>query len=756
VSFETTPYVIEDFSGGLTDNYLDGVPNRYRYGVNFLVTPNKKLYTRPGWDVYNSTYYQIPPGNVRVGAIVTYLTTPLVQSGKNFYHVTSSWQTLVGPSSNPVLNVGDTTAYISSTFWNGHLFVVNDAYATPQKIFADGAGALQVRDAGLPALATAPTVTAGIAGAGSYIYAFHYSYTYTVGSVTFEDSGSVKYVSLASSGTPTAAAIVITAIPALVNSTSHNWATSTIKVKIYRTTDAGSVFFYVGQVTNGTTTFNDSVSDATAQANNITLYTTDGSLDCELPPPCKYMHVVNGVNWMGAFFENSQELKNSFQPSFPNNPDGTSTSFRDQTDQEITGISSVEDTPLIFTKNPIYRIDGRYERDGSGGFTKQIISSFAGCISNNSIVKTEKGTFWAGNDGFYWTDGFNVMNIATEFTQRYKAFAVNTPEKIYGAYDSKKDLVYWAVSETGTENDTIYVAHLKFGIKPDTCFTTWSGDVIEDSRETTWAADTNFAPTCLIFFNNELVRGDTRGYILKHSDLYYYDILIDIATTPDEWVKKPIRYFYASTATDFGTTMVRKWVTRMLVTASNETKLSLGIISINDAGRKTLPLKPIIFKDSVSWGEEDLTWGDGSITWGADGVIEQMRRFPATGIRCSRKQIVFTNAYVEIENSTASGPVASSFAAKTVTLSSANAEWPINVVGTYISLSGDNYTREFEVLERTSDTVLTVDDPLSFLPTGSYGWKLRGYPVGQILNLLSYLVEFALIGKTQTPYRPQS
>lgn len=741
MSILTSPFFVDRFDGGITDNYLDGVPNRYRYADNLIVTTNAKLFTRPGSTIYNSTYYQIPAGAQRIGALVALGTTLFYQSAKNFYYINSGWQTLTGASGNPVLTSGDTTNFISTTVWNGHLFVTSDAYPPVMKIYSDSGGTLRVRNAGLPALATDPTVTAGGAGGNAYIYFFTYSYTYTVGTVTFIDEGAITSVELASAAAPNSSAVAITNIPVLSNSTTNNWDTSNIKVKIYRTINNGTVGYYVGEVTNGTTTYNDNSADSTIQDAGVTLYNTDGTLDYEEPPKCKFIHQTNNIMYYAAIKDGSQELKNVIQQGVPNNPDATNSLFQVQVDQEIVGLSSFEYTPIVFCTSSIFRLDGSFARDGSGGISKQTISDTVGCVSNRSIVKTSKGTFFAGTDGFYWTDGLQVMKLSSEFDKRYSEFVDQTPEKIVGTYDTVQDRVLWAVDVTSaTDNDTIYCLHLKFGIKPDACFTTWSGS-------------TNFVPTFLLFFNKQLLRADSRGYTFVHGDTTYTDPKIDTTKAPSLWGKKTIIYNYESCAFNFGTSQFRKWVTRCTVTASNETKLSMSIQSINDAGRRIAYLKPINFDDSVTWGEEDINWGDTAIIWGYDGIIEEERHFPAQGLRCSYKQLIFTNDYTQIENSTLSGTATTDSVAKTVVLDNGGATWPANALDYYISFSGDNYTKEFLISNRT-DTTLTVTDTANQLPSGSYGWKIYGYPKGEVLNLLNYSLDYAPIGQTQKPYRP--
>ncbi len=65
------PLEVSDFSGGFSDNYIDGALNTGQVVNNFYITKNRKLLTRPGRLIYNSTYYQIPAGTALGMAAVT-------------------------------------------------------------------------------------------------------------------------------------------------------------------------------------------------------------------------------------------------------------------------------------------------------------------------------------------------------------------------------------------------------------------------------------------------------------------------------------------------------------------------------------------------------------------------------------------------------------------------------------------------------------------------------------------------------------
>src|SRR3990167_1335346 len=294
------PLEVNDFSGGITDYYINAAPNRAQTMDNLFILPNRSVKSRSGSVLDDETNDTIPSGNIRIGALINYNNSAhlLVQSEENiYYRNTSAYTTLVGPvTSNAVFSSGATTNYISSAEWNRHLIVASDAFVKPQKIYKDGSDVLQVRTAGLPALASAPTVTAGGAGARTYIYAFLYFYTYTIGSQVFEDFGPVTQVTVTSSLEPSATNNPVTSIPVLANGATDNYDTTVIKVHIYRTLNGGTTLYKIGEVTNGTTVFTDDVSDATAD-NGTLIYTTGGVLDNDPPPLCKDVHTVNGYTY---------------------------------------------------------------------------------------------------------------------------------------------------------------------------------------------------------------------------------------------------------------------------------------------------------------------------------------------------------------------------------------------------------------------------------------------------------------------------
>lgn len=742
---EIKPFEVTDFSGGITDNYLDGPDNKARYKDNFIIQYNgqqSKLFTRPGSLIYDEANEQIPLGAQRVSTLVSYNGDLLAHSANKIWDVNDSFNETVGPVGS-IFSTATATTKMAYALWNKHIIVSNDNYEKPAKMYRDDVGDFQARTAGLPVLASSPTVTV-VAGAGSYIWAFHYTYTYQVGSLTFIDNGPITYVQKESAAAPNLSAVSIAAIPELTNGAGDNYDVVDIKVNIFRTIDGGTTFYKLTELANGVAIYSDTTGDGALQENDL-IYNNGGLLEQSPPPLCKYVHTVNNTTYYANVKEGTVIYDNRIYQSIHNNPDGVPLEFVIDIEDEILGISSYNFSPVIGCREGMYRIDGTYLADGSGVATTQKIRDAVGLLSHHSFVQTAYGLFFAGTDGFYFTDGFECFKVSKDIDKRYRdIIAEFAPEDIYGTYDKVRNRVLWGVRgiADSLDNDVIYCLDLNFGVSKSMPFTTWSN---VDS----------FAPSSLAFFDKQIIRGDRRGYIFKHLETVVTDPRVDVATAASTWQVKTIIYNYVSCAFKFGTSFVRKWVSRIVVTADNETNLALQINAINDDGRATRYLKPIKFENAIVWGD-DTVWGNSTLIWNFDGLIDEWRRMPGGGLRCSYLQVQLTNAKVIVDSSTSSGQVVVDSTAKTATLvSAAIADFPTNAVDHFITFSSDNYTQEYLIIARTDDTV-TYEDDDNLSSSGTYDWQIKGYPKGQVLNLLQYCLHYAHLGKTQKPYQGEA
>ena len=737
---QTQPFEITDFTGGITDYFIDGPSNKAERMDNLFITPNMKPRTRWGSRLFIEN--QIPLGLFRINHL-RFLDDDLLTFAQRrvYSNDGNDWVELVGPGGDALFPLGDANSLISSDEWQGHLFVANNSFSPIQKIFRDNTGTFQARNAGLPEVNPVGVDFVGTGTGFSYLYSLNYKYTYQVDGVTFIDRGPTltsENVESAEIGPNTAN---ITLSPTLL--VNENWDVANIEIEISRTTNGGIDFFIIGTVPLGTLTFADTVPDEDL-INLEGLYINGGVQDNDPPPRSKFVHVVNDVGYYAFIQTSTSEEAYQVNQSVPGDIDsvpGANVAF---TEQRIRGLSSIFDRPIVLCEHYIYRIDGTIDDRGGGDMIPVRIDDRAGCAGNNSIVQTHKGLFWAGDVGFYWTDGFQVKKISDNINLSYENLVLNEDQRqrITGTYEPSNERIIWSVSSAngGNEPDICYVLDLKWeenAMAGKGCFTTMSnGD--------------SFRPTALAVNDNQIYRGDTRGYVFIHTDGEFTDPKVDPTRPTSEWDRLTIIHDYRSCFLDFGSKFVRKFVPRILVSAENTTNLSLAIESSNDNNRVTGSLQRIRYNANITWGEDLPLWSDPNAQWNFQGLIEQWRRFPAKGLRCQYKQVQFTNAVVDIVGSDLLGPALVDNGAKTATLSGTS-QWLVDTVDYFITFETDNFTQEYLILTRTPTTI-TYEDSANTSPAGNINFIVRGKPKGEVLQLNGYVLHWAPLSKTHTAF----
>lgn len=740
------PFEVVGFQGGITDEVFSGDTSTAFQLDNFFITSDKKLLSRPGSTLDDADHSPIPAGNQRIGALINYARNDklFVQSATKFYYrpaATGAWQTLTGPSGNDVLSAGSTANFIARGEWNKQLLVVSDAWAAPMRVYKDGSNVYQVRNLGLPQLASNPTITPSTAGTNSYVYAFVYNYTYTVQSKSFLDIGPTRWVTVTLSSDPGTHSNAITAIPVLTNSGGNNYDTTNIKVEIYRTINGGVNFYRVGEVLNGTTTFTDSVSDANLQT-NAQLYTNDGTLDYYPAPTAKYLHIVGNMGFYGYTKDTDGEHPYRLHQSVPGNPGFVPQITWVEVEDEVKGVGSVKGLPMLFCKRIIYRIDGLYDEQGRGGMNPIEVHHSAGCVSHASIVEAENYVFWAGNDGFYASDGYVVFKVSDHLNTRYANLLASTTNaaRIQGVFDETNRRVYWCVEQSSSnlENDSIFALDLRWGVTPKSSFTTASGN--------------SFRPTALEMFNGYLYRGDNNGFVFKHDPSVLTDPKVNTSLASNQWARETVLWTYTSNQYNFGSSFFRKFVSRILLQAGSNGNTTIQITASNDQGKKIRNLKIIRWRRNFIWGDSEFVWGNTDCIWQSEGLIEQWRRFPAGGLRLSYLQVTIKNGFGIVANSDTDGLATLTRSSKQLVI--ASGQWPADSVDYQITFAVDGYTRYYTVsaINGGLDT-LTLLDPNNTLPVnGTYAWELYGYKKDEALNLLGYNLHWDNVDQNQNTY----
>lgn len=586
-----------------------------------------------------------------------------------------------------------------------------------------------------------PTVTAG--STHTYLYRLTYYHEYYVGDVLFVSEGATLQITASSAPT---SAKTISNLPVLANSTFNNYATSAIKIRAYRTIDLGTDFYYVGEVTNGTTSLVDSVSDATLVTNEP-IYTTGGVKDNDQPPKAKYFTAVNDIGVYSHLKIGSQTFPNAFITTIPGDTGSAPADFQDEVEAEITGSSSVQKYPLLLCRKRIYRLEGIIDNQGRGTIQKVEVSKVKGTISNNGIVKIPSGIVFPAEDGFYFCDGFNdAQPLSQHLVESYASLVstVANEKKIYGEYDSLNNRVLWTVKEDSSNSDcdSLYVLDLNFPMTAQSVFVTHSGQ------------GDSFRTTALAFYNNEMVHADARGYILKYDDDSSTDLKVDTAVSVSSWLTYAIIWDYKSCAYSFGSSQIIKWVPIITLQAKNEGNTTIQINSNNNDSGYFQNLKEVRTRDQITWGDPNIIWNDTAITyyWNVARLIQAKRRFVSGSLRANLKQIQITNAYTIVYNSDTLGTCTTALA-NTATLSGSNT-WPSDIAGYFISFSDDDYATDYEITARSSSTVITFSDTAGTSVDGAgKAYVIRGYRKGDTLTLLSYGIKYALVSQTQDTYK---
>ncbi len=537
---------VKSFDGSLTDFYIGADQSSYEQADNFVHNEYSKLISRPGslLDFTNNTSRAQVSGSVGTRRI-SLLAPQTTGSSRNFtllkltgdhieYDNGGNKVELFGPTGGSAFEgVGtvDVETGYAATEWNKHTIITTDEmWQRSLKVYNDASGVLQLRTAGLPKPGTGLAATGGSGAA--YIYATVFKYEYTVGDITYIDRSAptLTEVSNVGSGTPgSSPGIGLTGLPVLTNTYGTHYDTTNVDVEIYRTTNAGTVLYLAGTVDNGTTTFSDTTSDNTLD-DGATLYTTGGVLPNDRPPICKYVHGTSDF----TYYANIKEVSPTTGGDLQLQPQRLMQSKRGDTDsvptgnyadmeQEIVGISSVRSIPVVFCKNQIYRIDGYYDNQGRGQMVPKKISDSVGAAGHLSLIQTIDGIYFAGTDGFYFTDGYQVVPASKNsrlFKDTYFKLVDSAlkRKRICGAYDINEHRVLWGTSHITEEaydddNARCFVLDLEEP-KP---FVTWSSGFQDAEEIANEVTGTNADSIITVADTTGLDEG---AYVFRDDELY--------------------------------------------------------------------------------------------------------------------------------------------------------------------------------------------------------------------------------------------
>lgn len=693
---------------------------------------------------------------------------------------------IINPPLASFFNVADETSYPSAAEWQDQLHVVNSGvteptreYNYPMRVWKESEspevyksvrlGLPQFEIDDLPGEIVFPqNQDLSPTPNHQYLYYFHYEYEYFVGDIRFKNVSTV-YSEIAATAAPIGTVnppfdntVQIAGFPDLNEARIDN---DSVRIGIYRTTDGGTTARKIGEVPNGYGgVFVDNVKDediATGGVDElgqplddagIVLYTEGGLSEHYPAPKCRYLMIVNDTAYyMNVIEETSagEEFRPyRFVQSIPNAPSAVDPSNFDDLDDVIVGGSHIDGVPLIFTKSFIYRIEGAVSADGSGSIRKRVISDTVGCLSHNSIVRTNDGVFFAGNNGIYVTDGYRTKLLTEELDDTY-AELVSTQlksDRITATYDAKNELIYWAFSEKGDENDVCWVYNIKKG-----GFTRTRGIQMDFSS--------------LMFFQKYVMRGDSLGYIYEFNE----DDSSDLRRDPfnpfaTDWEKERIDYEFETVAIDGGNPHARKWGHECTFSITSSIPSAIAVYSNNDDGEKTIEMKEIKLNGSIVWQSPNFVWRDEDFQWRLSGTQTRQRRFPRGSARFRRKQILIkpsiTNLYKSDTYDLADVYVNPDDDQKLIVEIQGNAKWPEDITKDIIRFDADKYINatgvvDERIVERLDDKRIVIDRGQVAERIGGdyYRWTIVGYKRDQALEIRAMSVKFAPLDNVSGEYK---
>jgi hypothetical protein len=576
-------------------------------------------------------------------------------------------------------------------------------------------------------------------------FAFTYKNTYAVeGGGVFED---VSAPGIFSSGpyiesltdyagtytTNTASRPTVEQIPAVA--ATENLPSGTVVKEIWRTKSNGNIFYKAGEVGNseytaaGDTWYDH--ADDTGLSSEV-LYTTT-SVANDPPPKCVGMWIVGNTAFYGGIVEQVRgadvHLPKRIRQSIPYDPDSVPETFFVDLENDFVCGGSANGKPIVVTKKGVYRLEGGFDETGQGALTWDRIADTVGGVSVNGGVTLDDIYYFAGHDGFYMCDGYKVSPLSLHLKTTYKACVSTEAKKraIQATIDRANRRILWSVAhESSTYADKIFVLDLNQPAAPGrACFTRFSNGA-------------HFSPTAITVFQGVLHRGDSQGFVFKHTEGLTNDPKIDRtgsgALTGDVVY---IPWQLRTVALDMGTVAHKKWSTTFALEFANQGNLTVLPRSLNDRNLGNITnCRPLRFRQ----------------TYGGN-ISEAFRFQKATdpsktngGFRFMRKQLDLTPGEAIIVSSDDSSPVTlASVAGALCTLDTSSYDWPAACEDWYISFETDNYVTQYLILDRVSGDTLSLDASPGFV--GSKKWQIRGIPKDEKARLLSYSIFFVPLDK---------
>ena len=668
---------------------------------------------------------QLPSGTKKIVGMFTAVADgdryvfALSSNGHLYFSNGVSWDEVIGvdgrifdvPASlNTSLEISTvTTASV------GDLTIISTDRTHSHVLYRSNANEWKLVSTGLPSVSTLSGITREAGALGPFVWAYHFAYTFiTSDGTTYKLTGPVTFYSNASTS--------------LSGRISFTWAYSdyptisdsrhypgVMALEVYRTEPGGTALTKRGEdsgnATSNTLTFAE--SDNVASANQISLYTESGEVDDStfFQKPGDTTITSNSVGWA---IVNGNKLRQSKPSSLFSWP----VEFETLLGQDRYAISSVGIYPVIFGPNTMDRVEGFFDSSGNGNTVVKSISSKVGTVHPMSIVKIDNKLYFAGETGFYVTDGFSVQKIPGDYLDSYEKFKTNNYNantalyRICGSYDYYNDRVYW-VNGVGD----MWVLNLKPEFKGFTFLT---------HERFSFSAMVS-VPSA---YKGKMAFGSIDGYVLNHeetADRSVGELTYDVNESGNPLT---IPFNLLTAPTDMGVLNKSKWTTKLYTSFEKLTSnVSADLSTISDQ-KEEKNLFPITHSSGAPGGYWTVK-----------------RNFPATALRSTYKQFRIKNAYKILFSHTDFGDVTLNSTLNSVLISAGSfpltpGETPF---GQFFHFNDGTTDQILQITSVSADTLL-LSDPGNVLIDGVLStWYIKGSPRNERIKLDAFEVEYDLL-----------
>lgn len=734
------PLRIEQWHGGITDDYVDAPPHFARRLHEVLLNKLRKPIQRPGTAIFNVFAPQIPPGNQKIDSCYFFDSTLFVKSGTKLYLLKTgdtAWTTLSTVAAKDAFADSELGAKASWSEWRGHLFCTPHPGSTKKagcrtiKIYRSAATTWACVRAGMPRVEDGSYSGIAISSSGNDNFVgydvFYRTYTAVVdgNTVTFEDYGKPEFTHWqyeeradVSNGTLN-----------WTNGTLDSYDDSNIKVRVFRTKNNDVTPLYSSEYAQGVALFYSVDDDDLGAA----AYFAGGAQFWDPIPLCYYSAIVEGFGFYaaGVDVDSGSFFNTRIWQSVGGNPNAVPAANYTDVPHKITGLSYVGVYPIVFCRRSAYRVEGRIDRFGGGSLKAKEISGTLGCISADAIIRTEQGIFFPSESGWCFTDGFRVRLLSEHLTAAYAG--LSSKSNMAGCFDSKNGRVYWACEDrmlnaTGTngQNHTQYVLDVNHADGDRGCFTTHGrGDYL--------------SAYCMHYdsANDRIIMGGYQGFVFRYDSTEVSDLVMEVGSSFASWARHGIVWKVTTPAFSFGSSLVTKLMQR------------LQIIAKNLSGRFSVDLYSTKDDEDTQYAMKEIR----DIKATTSGLHTVWRRFKKGGLRSKHRQIHLEKGFVNLFRSDDYALVTVNSSLKTVLL--ATGDWPLDdyldLRHHVIAFESDGYVAEYSISDHSGDTLTLATAPAGD-PAG-VKWVIRGYPKIESLELRAIEIEYDLEEMTTRAYQ---